>query len=377
MPTKPEKNIYRTWIEISSSAYKSNYKLFRNLLRRDCLLLGVIKSNAYGHGLMTTARAYRDLGFDWLGVDSISEALALRREHIDGKILVMGYTQPANFPAAISEKISLTISTFENLKALTKVKKKIYVHIKVDTGMHRQGFSLLDISKVISVLKKNTHIVVEGLFTHFAAAKDPADSTDTDYQLKLFEQAVIEFKSEGFTPLCHAAATGGVINFPNSHFDMVRVGIGMYGLWPSEETQKAFQKKLPLRPVLAWKTIISELKWVVKGEHIGYNYTEQLHRMTKVAVLPVGYWHGFWRAFSSRAHVLVRGKRCRVLGRVSMDMVTVDVTDVPNAKVGDEVVLLGKQGKNEITADELAYLADTSNYELVTRLNPLIKKYYI
>jgi alanine racemase len=377
MSQKPEKDLYRTWIEISSGALKHNYKVFRSFIGQDRLLLGVIKSNAYGHGLMTMARAYGELGMDWIGVDSIAEAKKLRSEGIKAKILVLGYTQPANFKDAVKQNISLTVSSFENLQALSQLRRKIKVHVKVDTGMHRQGFPILDLSKAIQTLKKSKNIIVEGLYTHFAAAKDPKDVKDTKYQIDMFEQAVIEFGSSGFTPICHAAATGGVINFPNSHFDMVRVGIGMYGLWPSEETQKAFQKKFNLKPVLSWKTIISEVKWVVKGERIGYNFTEKLTRMTKVAVLPIGYWHGYWRAFSSRAHVLVRGQRCRVLGRVSMDMVTVDVTDVPNVKVGDEVILIGRQGKNEITADELGYLADTSNYEIVTRLNPLIKKYYL
>ena len=367
---------YRTWIDISHGALVNNYQIFRKLIGKRVKLLGVIKSNAYGHGLMTMARAYVSLSVDWLGVDSITEANKLRKEKISQPILVLGYTQSENFSVAALKNISLTVSSFETLEKLSAFKKKIKIHLKVDTGMHRQGFSVDQLPEVIQLLSHMSHVSVEGFFTHFAAAKDPNDQADTQRQINLFTDAVKLIRGAGYNPICHAAATGGIINFPQSHFDMVRVGIGMYGLWPSSETKKAFQKKIKLQPLLTWKTIVSELKWVEKGEKVGYDYTEELQKRTRLAVLPIGYWHGYWRAFSSKSHVLIRGKRCKVLGRVSMDMLTVDVTGVKNVNVADEVILLGKQGKEEITADELGSLAGTSCYEIVTRLNPLIKKYY-
>jgi alanine racemase len=174
----------------------------------------------------------------------------------------------------------------------------------------------------------------------------------------------------------HASATAGLLNYPEANFNMVRLGIGAYGLWPSQETRD-WHSDIKLSPVLTWKTIVSGVKTVDKGQKVGYDYTEELTKTTKLAVLPIGYWHGYWRAFSSKAEVLVRGQRCKLVGRVSMDMVVVDVTNVKNVKVGDEVVLIGKQGKEEVTADELGKLAGTSCYEIVTRLNPLIKKYYL
>lgn len=370
---------FRTWIHISKSAINHNFRTFRRLIGKNVLLLGVIKSNAYGHGLVSMARLYEENNVDWLGVDSISEGNKLRHEKIKKPILVLGYTQPENFVIASKKNISITISSFESLTALTKFRKKIKIHIKIDTGMHRQGFLIDQVSEAVSQLKKIPHVTVEGLFTHFASAKDPRDPSDTQKQIELFEKAIDIFKANGFNPLCHAAATGGTINFPQSHFDMVRVGIGLFGLWPSPETKesKIKSKDFILKPVLSWESIVSEVKWVEKNEQVGYDYTEKLTIKSRLAVVPVGYWHGFWRAFSSKAFVIIRGTRCRVVGRVSMDMIVVDVTRLKNVAVGDTVVLLGKQKKEEISAEELSVFANTSPYEIVTRLNPLIKKIVI
>ena len=188
-------------------------------------------------------------------------------------------------------------------------------------------------------------------------------------------KAVGLLESAGFETLIkHAAATSGAIIFPQSHFNLVRIGIGLYGLWPSKETKAAFEGKIKLEPILSWKTVVGQIRNLPKGSKLGYDLTETLSRPSKVAVLPIGYWHGFPRSLSSIGKVLINGKGAKVLGRVSMDMVSVDVTDVKNVKVGDEAVIIGKSGKSEISADDVAYLSDTINYEIVTRLNPLIKR---
>ncbi|KKW37758.1 MAG: alanine racemase, partial [Candidatus Adlerbacteria bacterium GW2011_GWB1_54_7] len=172
----------------------------------------------------------------------------------------------------------------------------------------------------------------------------------------------------------HAAATSGTIIFPQSHFDLVRIGIGLCGLWPSKETKEAFKREVKLEPVLSWKTILGQIKSLSKGNKVGYDLTETLSRPSRVAILPIGYWHGFPRLLSGIGKALIKGKEAKVIGRVSMDMVSVDITDIKNAKVGDEVILIGKSGKLEISVDDLAHLSDTINYEIVTRLNPLIKR---
>lgn len=368
---------YRTWIEISKQAVAHNNKIFRALIGKKVKLLGVIKSNAYGHGLMTIARALAALKVDFLGVDSIAEANKLRKEKIKLPILVLGYTQPENLPIAAAKKIILTVSSFEALNDVSKLNKNISIHLKIDTGMHRQGFFISDINQVLQLLKSSPKINVAGLYTHFAAAKKPDSNHETEKQIAEFKKAVTMIRKIYPKAVAHAAATAGTLVYPESHFDIVRVGIGMYGLWPSDEIKKYLGRRLNLRPILTWKAILSEIKTLEKGAKIGYDYTESVRRTSKVAILPIGYWHGFWRAFSSKAYVLIGGQRCKILGRVSMDMISVDVTNVPKVKVGDEAVLIGKQGREEITADGLAKIAGTSNYEIVTRLNPLIKKFYM
>lgn len=339
--------------------------------------MAVVKSNAYGHELLGFSKTLVNLGVDALGVDSITEAQALRQAGIKKPILVLGYTLPKHFGEAAAKNISLTISSFENLAAAAKLKRVINIHVKVDTGMHRQGFFVSDLPQVCALLKQSPLLNFQGLYTHFASAKKPDSQNNTLRQIHNFRQAIKIVEIFGFKPMLHAAATAGALNYPEAHFDMVRVGIGMYGLWPSPETKKSLSKKIKLHPALTWKTIISELKWLEKGQKIGYDFTETLKRKSHLAVLPVGYWHGLWRAFSGKADALVGGKRCKYIGRVSMDMIVVDVTDVDKVKVGDTVMLIGRQGKQEITADELAKIAGTTNYEIVTRINPLIKKFYV
>lgn len=370
---KNDRNGLRTWLEIDCRAIEKNYKLFRSLIAPKTKLMAVVKSNAYGHGLVDFAKELERLGVDWFGVDSVMEGLALRREGIKAPILVLGYTLPDKFKEATQNDISITISNFETLKALQKnyFPKPLKIHIKVDTGMHRQGFLLQDLTKVLKL-----GIKPEGLYTHFAAAKNPAFPEYTKKQIAEFEQWRTAFKKAGLSPVCHASATAGTMIFPEANFDMVRIGIGLYGLWPAKEIESHFANRISLGPALSWKTIISEIKELPKGAKIGYDGTETLQRNSRVAVCPIGYWHGYPRVLSSIGFVLVGGKRARILGRVSMDMISIDITEIKNAKIGDEVVLIGKQDKEEITATEIANLSDTSHYEIVTRLNPLIKRVY-
>ena len=374
---KAANNKYRTWLEISKGAVKNNYSAFRKLIKPETKMLGVVKSNAYGHGLVGFSKVLDGLGVDFLGVDSITEAETLRKNNIRLPILVMGFTLPENFKLAARKKVALTVSSLENLEDMAKKNLPISVHIKIETGLNRQGFLVQDLPKVINILKRANHINVEGLYTHFAKAYYPGDKKFTERQIGKFREAVEIFREAGFRPILHAAATGGAMNFQEAHFDMVRLGIGLYGLWPTEETKRVHARRINLIPALSWKTRINEIKMAGKGETVGYYRTEPLKRDSKLAILPIGYWHGFDRRFSSIGHVLVRGRRARVLGRVSMDMTVIDATDVPRVSAGDEVVLIGRQKNSEVTADELARTAQTINYEIVTRINPLIQKFYV
>jgi len=378
-----EKNGFRTWIEIDKKAIKHNYQVLRKIIPKKCLLMAVVKSNAYGHGLLDFSENITNLGADWLGVDSVTEAIPLRKSGIKTQILILGFTLPVMLLEAVSNNISLTVSSFESLQELEKIESlsKIKIHIKVDTGMHRQGFLEKDLPKVIEVLKnlstKKSNLVIEGLLTHFASGKNPDLLPFTLNQLKQFEKWQTAFEEAGFTPIVHAFASAGTFLFSTSHFDMVRIGISLYGLWPSQEARLHAQNKISLKPILTWKTLIGEIKVIPAGSKIGYDCTETVTKETKIAICPVGYWHGFPRALSKVGYVLVKGKKCKVLGRVSMDMITIDVSDLTGLRVGEEVVILGKRGKEEVTAQNIAILSGTSSYEIVTRINPLIKRIYV
>lgn len=317
MPKILDRKGLRTWVEIDRKALKHNYKVLRGLIPKSVKYMSVVKSNAYGHGLIDFSLEMEKLGADWFGVDSIVEAIALREAGITKPILVLGYTLPEMLEKAIEHNVSIAVSTFELLDAIKIIKhsvfnnkSKIKVHIKVDTGMHRQGFLSSDMEKVTEKLKSlESKIEVEGLFTHFAGVKHPEFSHLTGKQLQSFKLWIKSFRDAGFSPLVHASASAGAFALGDAHFDMVRFGISQYGLWPSEEIKKDFGRKINLEPILEWKTLIGEIKNVPKGERVGYDFTEKLSRNSTIAICPIGYWHGYPRNLSSIGFVLVHSKR--------------------------------------------------------------------
>ena len=382
---KEQRKGLRTWVEIDRAAISANLDAFRALLSPKTKLCSVVKANAYGHDFMNFAKEMVALGVDWLAVDSVTEGLRLRAEGVTGPILILGYTMPDRIADAIEADLSLTISQFENLDFLSgelargTFAKKPKLHIKVDTGMHRQGFMRGDEDRLFATLKKYPQLQVEGVFSHFAAADVPSLAHKTHSQLADFNWWREAFLGEGFKPIFHIAATTGTVALPEAHFDMVRIGVGLFGVWPSQDLVELAGKRLTLRPALSWKAIVSEIKRVAKGESVGYDFTETLERDSTLAVVPVGYWHGFDRGLSGRAaagEVLIGGRRAKVVGRVSMSMIVVDITGFTGVKVLDEVVIIGTQGSETIGAPELAKKLDTNVYEPLTRLNPLMKRIY-
>lgn len=379
---KPDTKLLRTWIEVDRKAIKKNIASIKRVLGPKVKFMAVVKSNAYGHGLSDFAREVATSKVDWLGVDSAVEGLTLRKEGIHTPILVLGYTLPGRVEMALRAGLSLTASHLDALKDIANTAKRLgvqaRVHIKVDTGMHRQGFLEGERPALFAFLQKHRReILAEGLYTHFAAAKDPKDRKYTTIQIKEFDKWVEAMRAAGFSPIMHASATGGAMIFPEAHYDMVRIGIGLYGLYPSVQVRTHAHKRIPLAPPLAWKGIVSEIKKLPKGSYIGYDLTEHLKRASIIAICPVGYWHGYPRALSGKGSVSIRGKKVCVLGRVSMDMLVLDVTNVPGVKIGDEVVLLGGTGKGQVDIADTAALAGTTGYELLTRLNPRMKRFYI
>ena len=371
----------RTWVEIDKSAIAKNYRVFRKLIGKKTMFMAVVKSNAYGHNLHEFAPEMARLGVDWLGVDSITEALALRKGGVQTPILVLGFILPSRYADARKSRVALTISSHAQLEEVLKLqpsKVPLHIHIKVDTGMHRQGFQLHEANALLaSIAGAPTGIFnVEGLYTHFAEAKDPRNGDSTRRQIAEFEVWKKLFYEMGHNPIAHAAATGGAMLYPSAHFDMVRIGIGCYGLWPSEEAERYLSRTTTLHPILSWKSTVGEVKSVKKGERVGYDLTQMLTRDSRIAVIPVGYWHGIPRLVSGKGRVLIAGKSAGILGRVSMDMIVVDVTDIPKVAMGSFVTLIGRDGKEAIPASEIAKFASTTHYEIVTRLNPLMQRFY-
>jgi alanine racemase len=364
----------RAWVEIDARAARKNYETLRKLIGKNVKLWAVVKSNAYGHGLLVFSKLMDEFGVDGLCVDSIVEGLALRRKGIKRPILVLGPTLPTRYAEAAKNRITVSISTFEGLKALAQAKVVPDFHIKIDTGMHRQGFYLEEVHKVIKFIKlKGLGRKLTGIFTHFASAKDINYPSYTDRQLSKFNKARGLFAGAGFRNLMsHAAATGGTLINPKYHGDAVRVGIGLYGLWPSKELEVQLGDKIKLYPVLSWRAVVTETKQLRAGDYVSYDLTERVPRRTIMAVLPIGYWHGFPRLLSSVGEVIVNGRRAKVLGRVTMDMVMVALTGA--ARAGDVATLIGRDGKDEIFAWEPSQKSGTSYYEFLTRLNPLMER---
>ena len=342
--------------------------------------MSVVKSNAYGHGMVEVAKIAQDEA-DWFGVDSVDEALELRAQGITRPILILGYTLNERLKEVTENEFSQTVYNEETIKKLgelsNEINKKVNLHFKVETGTSRQGIGETELLKRIKIVKQYPNLVVQGLSTHYANIEDTTDHGFAKSQLEKFNQVILKLAEQGIeVPFKHTACSAATILFPETHFDMVRVGISQYGMWSSKETYVSANgesAKIELKPVMTWKTRIAQVKDVAAGTAIGYGLTEKVSRDSRVAILPIGYWDGYDRGLSSVGNVLVGGKRCKVLGRVCMNMIMIDVTDV-EAKHEDEAVLLGKQGDEEICAEEFAQKCGSINYEVVTRINPLIKR---
>ncbi|MFQ5584667.1 MAG: alanine racemase [Calditrichia bacterium] len=364
----------------SEPAYRANLHFFRKLVGKNVELSVVVKSNAYGHGLLPVANLAVKHGADSFCVHSLDEALKLRRAGFQQDILIMGYISLVRLQEAVEGNFRIVVYNQETLERLNKAGQKLNrparVHLKLETGTYRQGVDEKELPAFLNALKKSDGIKPEGIYTHFANIEDTTRHEYAYLQLNLFKKMVAVVRQAGFPDIkLHTACSAATLLFPETHFDMVRLGISQYGLWPSRETFLSYKIKHSkndenvLQPVLTWKTRVAQVKTVPAKHTIGYGCTYQTTRDTRIAVLPVGYADGYDRRLSNQAHVLIRGRRAPVRGRVCMNLTMVNITDIPGVSLEDEVVLLGKQGSEEITAEYLAGLAGTINYEFVTRIN--------
>ncbi|MEL6823523.1 MAG: alanine racemase [Calditrichota bacterium] len=377
--------LQNTWVEISESAYANNLKFFRKIIGSKPELSVVLKANAYGHGWQSIARLAAKHGADSFCVHSLDEAIRLRRAGFNQNILMMGHVPIANLDQVIENNLRLVVfnrETIEALHELTSNKNKLArIHLKLETGTNRHGVDQDELDWYLQRLRETPGILFEAVYTHFANVEDTTSHEFADFQRYRFRQMVEMIHKSGFPIIKqHMACTAAAMLFKNTHHDMIRLGIGQYGIWPSGETRVSYQGRKffkvdsKLQPVLTWKTRVGQLKWAEADSTVGYGRTFKTTRRTRIAVLPVGYSDGYDRGLSNCGVVLVKGKRAAVLGRICMNLMMVDVTDIPDVELEDEVVLLGKQGEEEIPAEWLADLCGTIGYEVLARINSEITR---
>ena len=298
----------------------------------------------------------------------------LRDAGITAPIYVLGYVALNNLKQAVDLDCRLVVYNRETIECLVEIDQSVNVHIKVETGTHRQGVLLEELADFVDFIAQYDNIIIEGLSTHFANVEDTTNRAYYEEQLSEFKQAVQILEEKGFKNIMkHCAAAGATMLFPESHFDMVRIGVTLYGMWPSEKLQISFNELYPdsgfeLQSVFTWKARIAQIKEIPQGKFVGYGCTYQTDKSTTMAVIPIGYSDGYVRSLSGQSYVLVNGQLAPLLGRVSMNNVVIDITDIPNVQLEDEVVLLGKNGDSEITSEMFAKWADTINYEIPTRV---------
>ena len=368
-----------TWIEIDVGKIRANIDAFRPIAPNSAIM-AVIKANAYGHGLQAVAPAAAERA-DWLGVNTIDEASVVRRLGIQKPIAILGHTEPDHAEAIVRENFRQVIYRLDVAEALSRAAEKLNrqaeIHVKIETGTNRQGVHEDELPGFIGRLRELSGIHVEGVYTHFANIEDTLDPSFAEKQLQRFREALAILENAGMKPAhIHAAATAGALLYPETGFTMIRIGIGAYGIWPSRETQLAARergRKISLSPALTWKTRVVQLKILKPGDYVGYGLTYQATRRMQLAVLPVGYYDGYDRKLSNTGRVLVKGQAAPVVGRIAMNMMMVDVTDV-GADIDEEVVLLGRQGSAEIRVEELADRIGSIPYEVLSRINPSIPR---
>ena len=370
-----------TWIEIDTAKLKDNIAVFRKVT--PAAVMAVVKANAYGHGLQVVAPAAAEAA-DWLGVNDVNEAHVIRALGITKPIAILGHSAPGHAESIVRDGYRQVVYRTDVAAALSRAAQKLgreaSVHIKIETGTNRQGIPTADLPAFLDQIRGLPGLHIEGVYTHFANVEDTLDPSYAELQMQRFRDALAILHSAGIEPThVHAAATAGALLYPETGFTMIRVGIGAYGVWPSRETQIAARergRKLTLTPVLTWKTRVAQIKMVQPGDYIGYGLTFQASRRMQIAVLPVGYYDGYDRKLSNAGRVLVKGRFAAVVGRIAMNMMMIDVTDV-DAAVDDEVVLLGRQEKSEIRVEELADRTGSIPYEILCRINPLIPRHAI
>lgn len=377
-----KQNLPLSYIELSKKNLIHNIKQFRNLIKKETKISVVIKGNAYGHGQNIVAKILEPY-VDYFQVNSVEE-LELLRKVTNKLVLVLGYVEISDLSKAIKLGCILSVFSFEQIKhiyAIAEMCKKVQeIHLPVDAYLGREGFLTSELPLVLEEIKKLKNIKLSGIYAHFANIEDTTNFTHAQKQINEYTKALSIASSFGFKNLqTHISSTSGILVYEKGEgiHPIVRLGISTYGMWPSEHLKLLYKNKIKLKPMLSWKTKIAQIKTLPKGSTIGYGLSYKTKKETRIALIPQGYSDGFDRGLSNKGEVLIGGTRCKVVGRISMNMFTVDVSHLKKVKIEDEVVLLGRQGKEEITAEEIAKKLDTINYEITTRISSLLPRVVI
>ncbi len=376
------------WAEIDLGALAHNISQLRSVLDPATRMMAVVKANAYGHGLLPVAGQVLASGADCLGVARFAEALQLRQAGIAAPVLLFGYTPPSLTPELVANKLSQTVCSYETARQMAAQARKggleLSVHIKVDTGMGRLGIvvptenpasptAAVDAAAVdeIRAIQGLSGLQVKGIYTHFATA-DHSDKTYARGQFRLFKGLMAALAGEGAEPVRrHAANSAAIIDMPETHLDMVRAGIAIYGLYPSAAVSR---HRLDLRPVMAIKARIIHLKKVDAGFAVSYGAAARTSAPTTIATVCIGYADGYNRLLSCRGRMLVRGRSAPVIGRVCMDQTMLDVGHIDGVEIGDEVVVFGRDGEQEVTVAEIAEMLGTISYEVVSGISDRVER---
>ncbi len=365
-----------TWADIDLDALQHNVRALRACIPPATRFGAVVKANAYGHGMEGIARAALEAGADWLMVNTVDEGVRLRRAGFTCPVLTLGYAPHWEAEKIVRCGLTPTVNTRQLALALAReartASKTVNVHVKLDTGLGRFGQLPEEVQPFVQMLVTIPHLNFEGLWTHFASA-DEADKSYSHQQLAIYRHVLANLEAHGIVVgIRHTANSAAIIDLPESHFDLVRAGVSLYGLYTSPQVSR----RVPLKPVMSLKSRIARLRTLPAGSTISYNRTYITGKETRVALVPIGYADGLVRALSNRGCLLVGGRRVPIIGRVCMDQCVVNVDGVPDASQDDEVVVIGAQKGEEITADELAGLLGTINYEVTCNVSARVPRVF-
>lgn len=373
------KNFRPVWVEINLDNLGHNLREIRRLVGEEVIITSVIKADGYGHGAVAITKTLLDNGSNRFAVATLSEAIELRKSGIKEDILILGYTPECQDRLILENNISQTIYNIDHAKAISEAAKQLgmtaKIHLKIDTGMGRLGFLPVthSVEEIVNIFKL-PNLYVEGVFSHFAKA-DEADKEPTNIQFQKFNWLIKEIEKKGIEiPIKHIANSAAIIDLPEYHLDMVRPGIMLYGLYPSEQVKK---ESVDLKPVMTLKASVSNVKTLKAGEGISYGHNFVTDNETKIATLPIGYADGFTRLLNHKVEVSIKGKRIPIVGNICMDQCMANVSSIEDVKVGDTVTFFGDGSMDEPSVEEIANIVGTINYEMICMINKRVPRVYI